>query len=131
MKNSKIIEFHQISQDFLRLIGDKSRQAEKSMAAAQELGIMEMFWHNIEKLIREYELEKHETVIMAVNAQIKARLLDADMRDLLNEIYKVRQKIGPDELARILSRKVLPSKQELMEVVVIKNPNHQPTKTRE
>lgn len=101
------------------------------MAAAQELGIMEMFWHNIEKLIREYELEKHETVIMAVNAQIKARLLDADMRDLLNEIYKIRQKIGPDELARILSRKVLPSKQELMEVVVIKNPNHQPTQTRE
>lgn len=131
MKNSKIIEFHQISQDFLRLIGDKSRQAEKSMAAAQELGIMEMFWHNIEKLIREYELEKHETVIMAVNAQIKARLLDADMRDLLNEIYKIRQKIGPDELARILSRKVLPSKQELMEAVVIKNPNYQPTQTRE
>jgi hypothetical protein len=120
MVKSNIVEFHQFSQDFLRLLGEKTRQAERNRSAQEELTVMEWFYSNIEALIRKYELELHEAKLIAVNSQIKARMYHCDMKDMLNEMYKVRHKISVEELARITKRMALPSFDELKEDVPIK-----------
>lgn len=121
MVTNKFVEFHKMSQDFLSLLGDKLRLSERNKAASEEVAVLEFFWNSCEALIREYELELMEAKLLAVNSQVKARLLDCDMRDLLNEIYKVRNKLGADEIARIMARKALPSRGELMQDVQVKN----------
>lgn len=122
MKQNLFVEFQQHSQDFLRLLGEKQRQAGRSKQAADELSIMEFFWDGCEEIFKKYEALLQMERISKVNEHAKAHLLQLELRSVYNEIYLVSKgkQTVPEALNKFLNRTVLPSSEDLKKDVNIR-----------
>ena len=119
---SLYIEFQEHSQDFLRLLGEKNRQAGRRKDAADELAVMEFFWDGVEAIFMKYERKIYELKMLSTVEHVQAVILRNELRDTYNEMFKVRDKI-PDTVINLLSKTSLPSKSDLSEEVILKNKN--------
>lgn len=119
-KRNLRVEFLQHSQDFLVLLGTKSRAAEKSKQVAEELATLEFFWDGVEAIFNKYEEKIAELKLIGLNEHAKVVLLRNELRETYNEMYKVRAKI-PDVVQKLIAKTKLPSKEELQEDVQLKN----------
>jgi hypothetical protein len=116
-------EFHQHSQDYLILLGQKSRRAERSKTDADELAVMEFFWDGTDEIFKKYEMRLHEMRLLIANDHAKAILLQNELRSTYNEIYKIR-KASPevnDLLTKLASKTVMPTQDQLKQDVQIRN----------
>lgn len=121
------LEFQKHSQDFLRLMGEKTRYAESGKAKlipsdqiADEVALMEFFWDGIERIIADYELKLHGLKLLCVNEKTKALILQNEIKNTYAELYKVRDVI-PFTITKILSKTVTQVDVDLNEEVIVKN----------
>ena len=122
-QKSLFVEFQQHSQDFLRLLGEKQRYANRSKQAGEEIAIMEFFWDGVEEIFKKYEAELAEYRLLAANEHAKGILLQKELKSTYNEMYKVRKE-SPEvmvALARCMAKTVLPTKEDLEQDVQVKN----------
>lgn len=125
MKQKLFIEFHQHSQDYLILLGQKSRKAERSKTDADELSVMEFFWDGVDEIFKKYEMELHEKTLLIANEHAKAILLEIELKSAYNELYKIR-KSSPEVqalLTRLASKTVMPTQDQLkQDIQILNNP---------
>jgi hypothetical protein len=120
MINSLFVEFQQHSQDYLRLLGEKSRRASRSKQEADELSVMEFFWDGVEEIFKKYESELAHLRILAANEHAKGVLLTNELKSTYNELYKIR-KDKPELIAMLMARTKLPTAEDLKQDVIVKN----------
>lgn len=123
MKQKLYNEFHQHSQDYLILLGQKTRKAERSKTDADELSVMEFFWDGVDEIFKKYEDQLAELRLLCANEHAKGILLSIEIKSAYNELYKVRKE-SPEIsalLARLASKTVLPTQDQLKQDIQIRN----------
>lgn len=131
MKN-RIVEFMKGSTDFLRTLGHMSAiadEGDKKPVIIQRkefidmVSTIELFYDMADLMFRKYEEEIHLHRLEAINEHAKLIILTKDIKNLHNELYKVRSKMPPELMTayiNYLKKTALPTAEDFKEDVNLK-----------
>jgi hypothetical protein len=124
------VEFQQHSQDFLLLLGEKSRQAGKSKTAAEELSVMEFFWDGVDAIFKEYEKQLHIARIRGATDHMLLGMVEQELRNVYNALFQMSAKYKDEIiLNKLMKKTMIPSKEELSKLtekdLIFKTPDEQ------
>lgn len=121
-------EFQIISTDYLILLGEKARQAERNKSVGEEFGTMEMFWDGVDNVFKEYERQLHITRLRAATDHMVVGMLEKELRLVYNEMFKLSNKYKDATiLDAVFKKSNIPTKKEMEDFlakdIVLKTPD--------
>lgn len=69
-------EFYIHSQDFLKLLGEKSRRSETNKTIAEELATLDFFYDGIDVLMQKYEDQISVLKLQVINQQVIHKIIE-------------------------------------------------------
>lgn len=118
-KRNLYVEFQQHSQDYLLLLGEKTRQANKSKFIAEELATMELFWDGVDAIFRQYEQQLHILRLQAAGENLRLAVMEKEMKEVYNEFFQLSAKYRDMEaVSRVLKKSMITTKKDLATIEV-------------
>jgi len=128
-KRNLYVEFQQHSQDYLLLLGEKSRAASKNKSVAEELSTMELYHDGVDAIFRQYEHDLHLTRLRAATDHMIVAMLEDELRKAYNELFRMAGKYKDDvAVKKLFNESNIPTKKELEDYlakdVILKTPDN-------
>lgn len=110
-RTSVIKDFHFAAEDFLTLLSQKKKKS------SHDLKVLESFYDMVLSVVTKCDDLIQENRLLATNEHIKAKILEQELKKVYNTLYKKH----PDTINDLIKQTSMPSKQELLEEIRIKN----------